>query len=456
MRSTGSPLPVGFRVRLHNDVDVGAALVDGTRVIRISPRARRMLRGRSLEVTSRATAVLADRLLDLDLADPDVTNVSGIGAVTVVVPVRDNPLGVARLLARLSPHLRCIVVDDASHDPLALRRIVQDHDAMLVRLDANVGPGAARDVGLRRVTTPLVAFVDSDVEVGPDAIAQLAAHFVDLNLAAVAPRIRSNGGLRWFERYDDACGALDMGARSATVRQWSPVAYVPSACLVARVDALHDGFDPSLRSGEDVDLVWRLIAAGYRVRYAAEIDAAHDNRRTVSSWLARAAFYGTSAAPLARRHGNAVAPAVMTPVAATAVAGILLQRRWSVAVTALCSAWMFGDVGRRLPELSTRQRLDVVRSTGRGLMRQASGLTLRHWWPVTAGVLARSSRVRRAVVVMAVGDALVTRRSSGSDLDPFRFALARRLNDLAYGAGVWWGAIRACSVRCLLPARGPS
>ena len=45
------------------------------------------------------------------------------------------------------------------------------------------------------------------------------------------------------------------------------VAYVPTAALLVRRAALGDGFDESLRNGEDVDLVWRLIEAGWRVRY---------------------------------------------------------------------------------------------------------------------------------------------------------------------------------------------
>jgi hypothetical protein len=36
---------------------------------------------------------------------------------------------------------------------------------------------------------------------------------------------------------------------------------------------------------------------------------------------------------------------------------------------------------------------------------------------------------------------------------PVRFAVARRLEDLAYGTGLWWGAARARDPRALLPAR---
>jgi mycofactocin glycosyltransferase len=36
-----------------------------------------------------------------------------------------------------------------------------------------------------------------------------------------------------------------------------------------------------------------------------------------------------------------------------------------------------------------------------------------------------------------------------------RFAAARRLDDLAYGTGLWAGALRARNPRALIPARSP-
>lgn len=445
------PLPPGFGVRLHDEVEVGPLLVSGSRFVRASGTAQELLAERALTVSSPTSAALAALLLDLDLADPVPVDGPGTESVTVVVPVRDNADGVSRLLALLADRVPCIVVDDASGDASRLAAVVDRHGATLVRLDRNVGPGAARDVGLREVRTPLVAFVDSDVLISADGLAGLTAHFADPGLAAAAPRVRSHGGRRWFERYDDACGSLDLGPVSATIRPWSPVAYVPSACLVARTAMLGTGFDARLRSGEDVDLVWRLQAAGLRVRHVAEVEARHDARTSVRGWLGRKAFYGSSAAALAARHGDKVAPAVLTPVGAAAAAGVLLQRRWSWALSAACVARMTWQVGERLPELPAGRRAALVRASVRALTGQTSGLALRHWWPLAAVLCLRSSRARRAVAVMAVVDGISAHRRTGAALDPVRFTLARRLDDLAYGAGLWAGAARARSVRCLAP-----
>lgn len=442
-------LPDGFVVRLHDDVQLDNHLVAGTRVLKLSEAAKRLVVSRSVTVDSVTSATFADRLLDLDLVDPVLDEVvARVDNLTVVVPVHNNAAGVERLIAGLGA-LTCVVVDDASADPQLLAKVVADHGARLVRLNHNVGPAAARNAGLREVATPYVAFVDSDVEVSVEALAELTRHFHEPRLAAVAPRVTTPTGGRWFQRYEHACGSLDLGARSATVRPWSPVSFVPSACLVARVDALGDGFDPRLRSGEDVDLVWRLQADGLRVRYAAEVSATHASRSTVAAWLARKAFYGTSAARLASRHGDRVAPAALTTSAVVSAAGFLIQRRWSVLLAGVGSISFVRSVD--VTDLLPPQRVRLVTATGAAMTAQLSGLALRHWWPASLVLATVSRRARRALVVAAVVDGLNAHRSAGAELDPVRFLLARRLDDVAYGAGVWWGAARVRSAACLLP-----
>lgn len=444
-------IPDGFTVQLHADVEVGDWLVCGARVIRLSSVARKLLTDRQLVVSSTASATLAAKLLDLDLADPvDLTGGPTL-SLTVVVPVRDNAAGVDRLLAGLAGGAACIVVDDASRDPHELAGVVGRHGAELLRLDRNVGPAAARDAGLARVATDLVAFIDSDVQITLGSLERLGGYFADPALAAAAPRVRSRNGARAFQRYEAACGSLDLGGTSATIRPWSRVSYVPSACLVARVDALGEGFDPRLRSGEDVDLVWRLLAAGHRVRHVADVEALHDVRSTPAAWLGRKAFYGTSAAALAQRHGDLVAPAAVTSAGALVVAGALVQRPWSWAVAGGGLGWMLAQTRRRLPGLAPRQQLTIVGVTARELGRQTCGVALRHWWPLSLLLAVASARARRGLVLLAVADTLAAHRASGTALDPLRFGLARRADDLAYGAGLWWGAAQARSVRCLLP-----
>ena len=97
-------------------------------------------------------------------------------------------------------------------------------------------------------------------------------------------------------------------------RTWSPdraSRYVPAAALVLRGGAFGDNprvFDEDLRYGEDVDLVWRLIAAGWTVRYEPTAAVGHAHRATIGAALAQRFGYGFSAASLAARHPGKLAP----------------------------------------------------------------------------------------------------------------------------------------------------
>ncbi len=460
-------LPLGYRVVLDParwTGQEGRLLVGGSplTVMRLGLTARDRISNGSLTVGDQASAVVAGRLVAANLAHPDVTSLPEIAAdeLTVVVPVRDRVAELDRCLARLET-LRVIVVDDGSLDPAALAAVVARRGAELVVLATNVGPAAARNAGLARVATPYVAFVDSDVETSAEDLLFLARHFADEDLVLVGPRIvgrTRSARPRWFERYDAAASSLDLGVAPGNVRPGAAVAYLPSACLVGRTDLI-DGFAEEMRVGEDVDLVWRLIARGHRVAYEPSVTAGHDVRTSISGWLGRKFAYGSSGAALAARHGSHVAPAVLSPALAAAAAAVLARQRWAPALAAGSLCFTARSIHRGLPsELRRVERVAVsFRLAGRGLswtVRQEAALLLRHWWPVTlVGGLALPG-VRRAAGTALVVDAVVALRERREEpIETYVLLVARRLDDLAYGAGLWWGVARAGSLDALRPRR---
>jgi mycofactocin system glycosyltransferase len=459
-------LPGGYRVRLAPGLlesPDGRVLVGGSPVtaIGLTEPARELLRGGTVTVRDVSSAHLADRLLHNNLGVPDLSGCPEVSAddLTVVIPVRDRPVQLERALKALHP-LDCLVVDDGSIAPDLVAVVAHRHEARLLSLATNMGPAAARNAGLEQVRTRYVAFVDSDVEVSPGALLRLTRHFADTALVLTGPRVigvARSALPSWFERYDAAASSLTLGRTPGLVRPGAAVAWLPSACVVARTEALMtDGFDESLRVGEDVDLVWRLTDAGHRVRYDPTITALHDVRPTLAAWLGRKFVYGTGGASLAARHGNRLAPAVLTPAYAAAAAALLLRRWWAVPI--VLGAWSSGSrsVRSALPDSVGRNTI-AMRLAARGLvwaLRQESALMLRHWWPAAAAGAIAFPAVRRALVTALVVDAAVAtgeRRAESIPINPVVVACARRLDDLAYGAGLWWGALRARSLRALLP-----
>lgn len=470
-----TPVPEGTGLRLLPGARLGSRAPDGSRtltgygadrVLRLVPRAAGIVAGLPALLEDPVGRRLARTLLDAGVAEPWWPDAppadDAVAGVTVVVPVHDRPDELARLLAALPGGpggVPVVVVDDASADPGPVAAVAAAHGARLLRHPVNRGPAAARNTGLAAVTTPLVAFVDSDVVPEPGWLGTLRRHLDDPLVAVAAPRVLALEGLpsadrlaRWVGAYETDRSSLDLGPRAAQVRPRAPVSYVPSACWLARVEALGDGFAEELRSGEDVDLVWRLVAAGWRVRYEPAARVRHDHRAGPAAWLRRKAFYGGSAADLARRHGDAVAPVVLTPWAAVTAVALLAQRRWSVPVAA--AAWGTATVvlARRLPGERPAADAAVLASRGVGavLTQTAASLT-RHHWPLAVLAATRSRRARRALLVAALGEGLWDHHRVGATQSPAAYVVAHRLDDLAYGAGVWVGAVRARSPRALLP-----
>ncbi len=460
-------LPRGFTVQLSHDTvvcDDGRTLFGGStgRFVHLKPAAQATLAGRErLVVSDGVSAVLARLLLDRGLADPSwdkAADDTSLSDVTVVVPAHGRPDQVSRLLASIPAQVRVIVVDDGSSDPDPLRVAAERGGAEVARRDRNGGPAAARNIGLAAVRTPFVAFLDSDVVPARGALAHLRRHFDDPQVAVVAPRVlglsTEPADRSWLARYEAARSSLDLGAQPGRVQPHSRIGYVPSAALMARTEALGAGFEESMRVAEDVDLIWRVHESGWLVRYDPGAIVHHEHRTDTSEWLSRKSFYGTGAALLAKRHGESVAPMVLTPWTAVVTGALLAQRRWSLPVAGLATAATIIATAGRLRR-SDRPLVASSTMVGVGLIgsgHQAMSALTRHYWPLAVGAAIFSSRARRALAVAAVLDSVLDHRRTGADLDPVRYLAARRLDDLAYGTGLWWGAIRAGSPRALVPA----
>jgi cellulose synthase/poly-beta-1,6-N-acetylglucosamine synthase-like glycosyltransferase len=240
-----------------------------------------------------------------------------------------------------------------------------------------------------------------------------------------------------------------MGNREANVEPGSRVPYVPTAALIVRRSAIGNGFDEDLSTGEDVDLVWRLREAGWRIRYDPSVVVLHREPVTLRRALARRFRYGTSAAPLAARHPGRLAPAVL-PAWPTVVAVLLFFRRRGAA--SVVAAHQSTLLSRRLTPVGLR------RTSGARWFAEATFqaiLSLAHYvstfgLPLALTIAWRTKRWRSlwALTLPALHDW----RHGDMDLDPLRFTVLWLLDDATYGAGVFCGCLSAGRVRPLIPA----
>jgi mycofactocin glycosyltransferase len=451
-------LPNGFAVQVDRRVRVlgaGAALLGGspTRLLRLAPAAQSLLDDGRLEVNDAVSAQLARTLLDATVAHPRPAGGPSHRDVTVVIPVRDNIFGLRRLLSTLRG-IRVIVVDDGSVVPVAHSELGGLHcQLQVLRHPRTKGPAAARNTGLAASTTDFVAFLDSDVVPRRGWLEALLGHFSDPAVALVAPRIVGlSHSHNLVARYEAVHSSLDLGRREAPVVPYGTVSYVPSAAIICRRSALTGvgGFDETLHAGEDVDLCWRFIEAGARLRYEPIAVVAHSHRVKLRDWLARKAFYGKSAAPLSVRHPDKTAPLVISGW--TLVVWLLLAMGsgigWlgSMVIAALTARRIAGSL-----EGVDSQPRDVAAVAARGLggaALQLASAVCRHYWPVALLAALVSRRCRQIVVIAAVVDGVVDwlSRHSNAEDDTNRIGLLpylalKRLDDIAYGAGMWTGMV---------------
>jgi glycosyltransferase involved in cell wall biosynthesis len=171
--------------------------------------------------------------------------------LTAVVPVRNGEALLPGCLGGLARNGvgHVVVVDGQSSD--RSRTIALDHGAHLVS-DMGRGLPYARALGARTATTDLVVLVDVDVVFPDGGVATLVREFLAGGYTALQAGQQSVGGPGYWGR------ALAHHHRTGRSRHWFGLV----ATVFRRDELLAIGFDDEFRSGEDIDLRWRLRASG--------------------------------------------------------------------------------------------------------------------------------------------------------------------------------------------------
>ena len=273
----------------------GDTVVAGSplKIFRFSSAARSVLEAieKRDEISVAATNTL-HRLIDAGAIHPILESIKTSlqpSDVTVVIPVHnEDVLRLNALISKLSAAHEVLLIDDGSTIPLA-----DINGARVIRREVAGGPAAARNTAIDFVTTSITFFLDADTSLTDDSWTKLLAHFEDSSVGVIAPRIASEPGTTLLHRYEASESPLDLGSEPARIRKNSRVSYVPTAALMIRTDLLreHRGFDESLRYGEDVDLVWRLLEADIVCRYEPAVTVHHSPRATLlDAWKQRVSY----------------------------------------------------------------------------------------------------------------------------------------------------------------------
>ncbi len=204
--------------------------------------------------------------------------------VSVIIPVynRAHIIGavIEALLEQEHKPLEIIIVDDGSTDNT--REVVKSYPVKYIYQE-NRGPASARNRGFRESKGDIVAFIDSDCIAKKDWLKNLIKGFDSSEVGAVAGSydIANSQSLlsrliheeiKWrhsgFKRFIRAFGSYNVAIRREVFEKAG-------------------GFDESYRtaSGEDNDLSYRILKAGYKIRFVPDALVAHYHTENLFKYL---------------------------------------------------------------------------------------------------------------------------------------------------------------------------
>jgi N-acetylglucosaminyl-diphospho-decaprenol L-rhamnosyltransferase len=185
------------------------------------------------------------------------------------------------------PRPRVIVVDSGSADGGA--ELAAAHGAEVIRLDGNRGFGAGSNVGIERVTEPVTAFVNPDVQLLDDGLARLARDAL-AGGALLAPRLlNADGSVQ--DSAHPMPGRLASLVPALLPRRVLPTRFEPwrgerprtvgwavAACIAGRTDELRSlgPFDSdAFLFYEDLELCLKARRAGIPTIYRPDVAVRH-------------------------------------------------------------------------------------------------------------------------------------------------------------------------------------
>lgn len=233
---------------------------------------------------------------------------AGSARVSVVVCTRDRPGPLARCLDALArlrdrPH-ELVVVDNAPSSD-ATQRLAAARPEVRYVLEPRAGLAVARNTGVRATTGDVIAFTDDDAVVHPDWLARLVPPFADPRVMSVTGTVLPAVLATEAERLAEArmwSFNRELRPRTFTAAYFArvrargvPVWYVGAGANMAirRTAFTHVGlFDERLGPGtsgcgEDSELWYRLLAAGWHCAYEPAAVVSHYHRPEVAALAAQ-------------------------------------------------------------------------------------------------------------------------------------------------------------------------
>jgi cellulose synthase/poly-beta-1,6-N-acetylglucosamine synthase-like glycosyltransferase len=223
--------------------------------------------------------------------------------ISVIVPVYNSERTLAetirslRDLAYPRDALELIFVNNASTDNTATILARHSHVIRIVN-EPKRGRSAARNAGVRAARHTGIAFTDADCIADRDWLRQLVAPLEDPEVGIAGGKILAvrpcNPIAEFGERVHDQAKAIGV---------YKPP-YASTANWASRRSVILEtgGFDEDLVRGQDVDLAYRIVQAGYRLVYRERAIIHHRNEQTLRGLFRQGFGHGFHSVKVLKKH----------------------------------------------------------------------------------------------------------------------------------------------------------
>lgn len=259
--------------------------------------------------------------------------------MTLIIPVKDNPAGVSRLLsAFLRTHppalypREIIIVDNNSTPPLTLSPAISADGLPITLLRcARPGPACARNLGIQHACTEWVVFTDSDCL---PSSTFLTGYLAAMNGAVgYAGAVQAWGTDPWSRYYESQAILMPPPAVEDGIARPE---YLVTANALAWKPALEaiGGFNETIEiaAGEDIDLGFRLREIG-TLAYAPTACVYHDFKAGLLSFMRRFMRYGKGNRRIASLYSLDLTPQVFSAKHPSSLNWLLARLQY------LCLTW---------------------------------------------------------------------------------------------------------------------
>jgi len=222
--------------------------------------------------------------------------------VSIIIPTYNRLQRLKQVIAALEnqeyplDNIEVIIISDGSTDGTdAYLTDLKSPLNLIFVPQANAGPAAARNSGIKHARSEYVLFIDDDVVPSPQLIIEhMQLHTSRTNLVVLGPMLNpSDFTLSPWVAWEQSM--LEKQYRSMQSGKWTPTArqfYTGNTSLARRHLSEIGGFDERFRRAEDVELAYRLSALDIEFVFNPRAIGYHYAERSLRSWMETPYAYG--------------------------------------------------------------------------------------------------------------------------------------------------------------------